>query len=230
MPKKKIEWLLVFIGAFFLLTGMISLFDVGYSLKRNADIKKSYIETTAVITGFDQYNYRDSNGSHTSYHVTIDYNVNGKDYSNELGYYSSNMVKGDRITIYCDPENPEIHKNPSAADVIGFMIFGIVFCGIGGFLLYYIISDYIKVSNVIKTGKYVICTDWEEAKSNVKVNRRRYNCIKCTYTNEHGKKYYFTSTAFHPNKSPAPDLGNGVKVYVDLDGDATVYFVSFETV
>lgn len=230
MDKPKRELIILIVGAVFLICGSISVYDAVYCMKKNARIKSEYVETTATITSFEQRTHKDSKGTHTSYQPIIKYTVNGEEYEDYLGYYTAGMIKGDKVTVYCDPADPSKHKSPSMVDVIGFLIFGIAFSAVGGGALGYEVHRFAKVDSVFKNGKYILCDEWEEVESNVRVNRVRYNCIKCTYTKENGRKLYFTSLPFHPNNSPAARLTDKVKVYVDIEKDPMTYFVSAERI
>lgn len=71
--------------------------------------------TTGVIQKIDhEVHYGANNDREDDYHVYVKYNVNGKDYDEELGYYTGEYREGMELEIRYDPENP---MNITAADI-----------------------------------------------------------------------------------------------------------------
>lgn len=65
--------------------------------------RETHIPVEAVITNISTQNKFDDEVTHIVY---IEYEYQGKTYSNTAGYYLSSMREGDYITVYIDPENP----------------------------------------------------------------------------------------------------------------------------
>lgn len=69
---------------------------------------KDYVETKAVIADVQEEEIgTDEDGlPEYNYIVTVDYSVDGKSYSSELGYYQDGYVEGKEISIFYDPADP----------------------------------------------------------------------------------------------------------------------------
>ena len=77
------------------------------------------------------------NRSTTYYDFIIQYEVNGKAYTNESRRHTKIRQVGDEITIKYDPEAPESFTTalaPSISEMIIFMVFGAIFATVGFFV------------------------------------------------------------------------------------------------
>jgi len=75
-----------------------------YAIIDNENFKKYTLETEAIVTKIDEHTGSDGD-SH--YYVIVTFSVNGTEYTGDLGYYPKIAMKGDRINIRYDPENPQ---------------------------------------------------------------------------------------------------------------------------
>ena len=91
------------------------------------------VETTGVITRIDTYR----RGGKDQHDVFVSYTVGDKQYENKLGYWIAEMRKGQQVTIYYDPANPDRFSG-SGGIIFPIIVFalGLIFLLIGGFLLY----------------------------------------------------------------------------------------------
>lgn len=90
---------------------------------------RNYIETEAIVSKTELYEdeYYDGETHHeATYRVFVKYNVDGKEYNEELGILFKHNL-GDKVTISYNPENPsEISQPTSIILPIAFIIGGIV--------------------------------------------------------------------------------------------------------
>ena len=113
----------------------VGLLIGGYFYTKNViEFKKIAQETNAVITAIEEY----ESGEDTEHDVYVRYNVNGKEYEGELGYYDSLMRLNKTIKILYDPWQPEKIKPASSfglyfASVI-FFVFGIILLACGALM------------------------------------------------------------------------------------------------
>ena len=194
--------------------------------------KETALTTDAVITNIDTYTERTHTRKHgsktkTRHVVSVEYVVDGEIYNKTLDHYDSSMDEGDIIEIYYNPDNPNQQMSDPTFPVIILSVFAVIFGGIGVFMTKKEIQLTIKINRLIEDGMYIYADEWTEQRSNLTVNNVRYKCAVATYNAPDGRTYEFTSNPYHPNKCPyAPN--QSLKVYVDLDGDASVYYVSLE--
>ncbi|MDE6659745.1 MAG: DUF3592 domain-containing protein [Eubacterium sp.] len=85
----------------------------------NAHIKSKYTTVEATIVGIEEHH-----GNHDNTLTFVEYSVDGQEYENSINFYSSFWSVGDKITVYCNPENPNQVK--SEIPVILLMIFGFI--------------------------------------------------------------------------------------------------------
>ena len=108
--------------------------------KLNKPIPENYVETKATIIRIEEElspTYDDIDGFDATdyeYTVFVEYTYNGKTYSEkEYGRYDSSMKKGDTVTLYVNPDEPDDFMcepvNNSILVIIGIVI---VVVGIGG--------------------------------------------------------------------------------------------------
>ena len=114
--KVIIPVVLLVAGVLFLILG------IGNVQKRN-----DYLTTNAVITKIEIHEDDVGEDGSTDADVYVEYTVNGKKYSNELGEYMSSFTEGAAIEIYYNPQNPDEIFSAS-------MFFPVVFIVVGGIL------------------------------------------------------------------------------------------------
>ena len=89
---------------------------------------KGYIETTAVIDHIDEIEIGldENDVMQYDYEVYVNYNVDGKDYSEKTDYYAGNYKEGMEIKIFYNPDDPaQIHGDNGTFGIV-MMIGGAV--------------------------------------------------------------------------------------------------------
>lgn len=91
---------------------------------------KNYIKIEAVVSKIEliEESHYDANDTYVeaTYNVYVKYNVDGKEYNEELGEFST-YKENDRITIYYNPDDPsQITQTKSLILPIAFIIGGCV--------------------------------------------------------------------------------------------------------
>lgn len=219
----RINKILMIIGIWFAAFAVLVL-AVGILLMvRWANFSKTCESTQAVITDI----YASGHGDSRTYHVIVDYQVDGENYSGQLGYYNSSMRRGQTVTVYYDPKDPGFTmESPYLA--CGIMsIFVLVFGGIGfGFVASEFRNKRI-INRLADEDKYIILdarTERREVRAGVKVNRVHYVQTDFIYRDQFGNEYVFSSRPYPPGKCPF-DPYQSVTVYVDLENNPKKYYV-----
>lgn len=231
MEKYKYNPVFMIIGGVFSLVAVIMLLvSVGTRISWNS-FKKTAVSVTAEITDIQVRRERSHSSSNsrnttTTYHdVYVEYDYNGQHYSEKLGYYYSGMAKGDVISILIDPNNPRRSMtDPGVASAV-CLIFVFVFGGIGAVFLIVELSKGAYINRLIRDNKYVYAEYTGEEPSGMRVNNVRYNQSVFTYDSGFGITAEFRSQPHHPMESPYSP-GDTVKVYVDMQKDASKHYVS----
>jgi len=91
---------------------------------------QNYIGVEAIVSKVElaEEEHLDANDDivHATYKIYVKYNVDGKDYEEELGELSGDYKEGDKMTIYYNPNNPsEITQTTSLVLPIVIIIGGI---------------------------------------------------------------------------------------------------------
>ena len=214
-----------FIWIIFFAIGVIMLGAMVFMKADFEKFKKTAVPTAATITDIERYRTHHGRSNSTDHTVYIEYEYGGRIYDDTLGYYVAGMHEGDTVQIYVDPQHPGNFKSESKIVYIIFLVFGLVFGGVGGVCLVGDIRKRIKVNDLIARDCYVWCDRWEEIPGNVRVNNVRYHCIRAYYDNGY-KTLRFDSRSFHPNKTPLVP-GQNVRVFVD-QSDPTMYYVDID--
>ncbi|MBQ7522805.1 MAG: DUF3592 domain-containing protein [Clostridia bacterium] len=120
----------VIIPIIILVAGVVFLIlGIGNVQKRN-----DYPTTTAVITKIETHEaINEDDSSDTD--VYVEYMVNGKKYSNELGEYVASFTEGATIEIYYNPQNPDEIFSASMVFPIVFIVAGGIMCLISVFFV-----------------------------------------------------------------------------------------------
>ena len=113
----------------FALIGTILLIAGIFIIASHSNFKKTAIKTQAKIVYITSHRHSDGDVDHSVY---VEFKVDDKIYSGNLGFYSSNMKTGKYVDIYYNPSNPSDFKSSS----IG--ILGIIFIGLG--TIFYLVS------------------------------------------------------------------------------------------
>lgn len=149
-----------FLGILFLIIALITI-GIGIVLQiRNNQFFKTTETTEAYIDDIvvsERTNYSHSSKKHrrkTTHTVYVSYEIDGTTYDNvSLNYYSSDMQKGDTITIHYAPEHPyDIQtKGTQYLAILIPSILGFIFALVG-FILLIIYFRFQKKKKLITTG------------------------------------------------------------------------------
>ena len=126
--KDYIIWVIwMIIGIVILAGGVIYAY-------RKWEFKKNAVEISATIV--DIQSEYDSDGD-IDYTVYVSYEYDKQQYEHiNLGFYSSSMYVGKKITVLCDPDNP--YKIESSKGIIigsvGLIVMGLAFITLGIFI------------------------------------------------------------------------------------------------
>ena len=116
--KKASDKVLVIAGLFFICLGLTGHY---YSYKMKVD----YESVPAVITRIDKVKSKDTR-------AYVAYTYNDEPYESALDYYNSfTMKKGKKITVYIDPEYPDIPEVPMNGLSTFIALMGLVAFGVG---------------------------------------------------------------------------------------------------
>lgn len=225
MEKYKYNLAFMIIGAVFTLVAAVMLIvSVAVNVSWNS-FKETAVSVTAEITDIKTRTER-RNGKRKTYHdVYIEYDYNGKHYSEELSYYSPSMTEGDSISVLIDPNKPSKNMSDPALVTGIFGIFVFVFGGIGVAFLIVELRKGAYINGLIRDGKYVYAEYTGEEPSGTRVNNVRYNQSVFRYDSGFGITAEFHSHPHHPAQCPY-HTGDKVKVYVDMQKDASKHYVS----
>lgn len=100
-----------------ILTGGILYAKYFYDFKQNAE------EVTAEITRIEED--RNVNGD-LEYRAYVSYTYDGTDYEDVyLDFFSNSMREGDKITLFCDPKEPEEVMGKSWGGFVSLILIGL---------------------------------------------------------------------------------------------------------
>lgn len=142
-------------GALFIITAAVLALVFG-------SIKSSRVKTEAVITGF----------GHSS--TEIQFEAGGKTVNRRIDTYSSDWEKGDKLTVYYDPGDPE-----KITDGFVMRFLPALFGGLGGLF-----------ENGVRLDAEVI---FAEPNYSIRINGRSPYRIICRYTDPEGITHIFKS-------------------------------------
>lgn len=229
MERYKWSFPFTIIGVTFFILGAVFVVIAAANIAGWEDFKKDAVSVTATITDITARTSRShgSNKKRTYHDVYVEYEYEGKTYSEELSYYTSGMSEGDKLEIFIDPDDPS--KNRSDPYLVSCMmgLFALIFGGIGAGFLGHEISRGRYINRLIAEDKFVYADYSHEEPANVTVNKVRYNCSVFVYDDGYGRKLSFKSEAYHPRSSPYIP-GDSKKVYVDMENNPRKYYVSRE--
>jgi len=233
MRNKQPKLFIAFI--IFALVGVGLCIGAFYMYTSDANFKKTALETSATIANINTYTKRDSNDDITTEHdVYVSFNVNGKDYYGNLGYYYTGMHEGQTVAILYNPNNPQDFRSKSGgifgSAIMAFM--GIAFFLIG--LLSLLAQQKRKKQKeaLLQNGKRVLATVMSVEQGNMRVNNRPcYNIICEYYDSSTDTTYKFKSDniwqwmpqfsneniASLPKIEVLIDYEDWTRYYVDID-------------
>jgi uncharacterized membrane protein len=212
--------------AIFMVVGIIMAVVFTVILVRDIQFKQTAQQTTATITSIETY--RDSDGD-TSHEVYINYEVNGRQYSNiRLSTYIAGMHEGQEITIYYDSDNPtriSLGGVGSTVAMAAFLIIPIVFILIGVVPLIVIAKKRWRKQRLITQGKRLPAIIVGTDPGTVTMNGRSSNVLVCEYIDSNQHRHLFRSgNLWHDDTTLNAAIGKEINVYVDGD-DFSKYIV-----
>lgn len=189
----------------------------------NSKFMETAIETTAEITNI-HVSYDSDDDAH--YTVDIKFNANGKEYSGILNSYDSSMYKGENITIYYNPDNPNNFKYNTSFVYVILLIMGAVFFGAGLIVFYWQLKSRPK-KFLKETGRKLDAKiDSIALNTNFTINGKNPYIINCSYFNEiEDKLYSFTSENIWTNIEPIIESKGitTIPVYLDESNSSNYY-------
>ncbi len=225
MEKYKYNLPFMIIGGVFSLVAVVFIVISAANVVKWNSFKDKAVSVTAEITDIDTHRERRGSKTKTYHDVYIEYDYNGRHYSEELSYYSSGMAVGDKITVLIDPDKPERNMSDPGVIIGIFLVFVFVFGSIGAAFLVHELRMGAYINGLIRDDKYVYAEYTGEEPSNLTVNKVRYNQSVFTYDNGFGITMTFHSHPHSPCEQPY-STGDTVKVYVDMEKNANKHYVS----
>lgn len=120
----------------------------------------SFVDKAVMTTGeIDSIRTKTDSDDNVSHNVIVSYDVEGKHYRGNAGYYNGSMKEGHSIKIYYDPDNPREFKVDKSGDNTRWilLVVGIVFGGVGLYVLILSIKGSSRGKS-IKNGVSETCT------------------------------------------------------------------------
>lgn len=215
--------IMLLLGGWFAAFGVLILAAGVIIVVQWVDFSKTCESTEAIITDI----YTTGHGDSRTHHVVVDYEVDGEIYSNSLGYYTSSLRRGQKVTVYYNPENPYDTMNRPYAACAAIAVFFLIFGGIGFGFLFSEFRNKKIINRLAEEDKYIILdsrTERREVRAGVKVNNVRYVRTDFIYRDQFGGEFVFSSVAYPPGKCPF-DPWQSVTVYVDMEKNPKKYYV-----
>ena len=194
-----------------------------YSIIKFNKLKENGIKTSGVITDIVT-SHSDDETYHTVF-VTF-MTRDGKEITEELGFYSSNMYIGKPVELYYDPANPSKIAVDNIFSRFGFLLIaggiGLVFFIIG-FVFTKKLYAFEKRKTMLISAGYSVMAEVTDISVNYKVrfNNRYPYIIHCRYS-EDGREYLFESHNIWSD--PSSLINSKIKVWLDRD-DYSIYYV-----
>lgn len=213
------------LGLILFLVGLFFSFVIFLSIKDTKEFAKTAQKVQAVVTDVQRRTTKSRGKTTVTYHVYVQYTVNGNTYQEELNGGHGIMREGQAITVYYDPMNPhDVRISLKNYGMFFLMIFVASIALIGGYTGIKPVIQSAKMKKMKKTGTQIIAkvTHITEDRS-VTINRSRNNRnIEVRYPNKAeceafdpvtGEKYIFSSEAYVSDLQHL--IGQLVTVYYD---------------
>ena len=203
MRNRKSNFIINFI-IFFLIS--VGLLLTGLFLAHRSDgFVNNGVKVQATITDINV----DRTGNSNSYHVYVEYEVDGKTYNNELGTYYSGMAEGQTIDIYYLTSNPNRIEQVSSSQTVSTVLYcvsGGLFL-VSGIFVYQFISS-VSLEKLKKTGNRISCKVKEvRYNANFSVNRVHPYKVYC----ENGSEQFVSPNIF--DNLSYIQVGDSIDVY-----------------
>lgn len=213
----------------FMAVGILLTAGSIFWFKSSYDFKETAVRINGEITKIESYRDSDDEVRHTVY---VTYVYEGKEYEDvRLNSYDSNMSKGRKISLYCDPDDPwrvqavrTLFFGPAVLAGMGliFTVSGI------GILISMTVRDF-KEKRVRTKGISLYATV-EQITCNTKlsVNGAHPYVIYCTYRDRYKDvTYRFKSERLWSDPSAQFPVGSTIEVKAD-ENDYSRYYVNVE--
>ncbi len=90
------------------------------------EIPEQYLgKTEATITSITSYQSGSGKTRSTGHDVMVAFEANGKAYSGELDYYSSDMDQGEKVAIHYDTSNPGHFYSPVGNSLGAYLLYAL---------------------------------------------------------------------------------------------------------
>ncbi len=213
----KIDFVAAFFFIFFF--GLIPLICFGDIEGDYDELSKVAVEIQAEITGVEQYRTKDGEIWYRAY---VSYDYAGVTYEDVyLDVYSSDMRKGRKVTVLCNPYNPyDIKvKDGVPSMTMLFKVIGWIFIVVGVGMIVVPIYRKNRDEKFISSGRKI----WGVVENIIKNEMLMVNdvnpwIIYCTYDDElTGETYYFKSDNLWYDPRPIYDVGDLIPIVIASD-------------
>ncbi len=214
-------------GGIFFAVGIGMLIGAVVAFLSNQNFKQSAREIEGVISQIGTHYDSDGDSHHD---VWVTYEVDGREYTEEISFYSSSMFEGKAIEILVDNMYPTRIRSVSGSLFVVLLLggMGLIFSVVGGSALLGPLRRRAKVKKVIAAGHYVYAeVTGSFLCRNYTVNNRHPFKLECNYEDVFsGINHMFTSD--HIWTDPQAYVGRQVKVYCNRDFTGP-YYVDIES-
>lgn len=228
MNKPKNQFIEKILALIFGVLGVIFIIVAVLLASHSGRIARTYIKTTAEITGFDIS--RRNTDDRYSRRTAIKYEVEGQSLEQLLNEYSSSMYEGKIIPVLVNPED-YYDVRTSTLLYLPAIIFGVVaipFLVVSIILIVVMVSRNKRFSRIYEEGKRITAeVTGGRINRNYSVNNRHPWRLECRYEDTFtGEEHVFKSgnVWFDPNQY----IGRPISVYI-LDGNFGNYYIDVDS-
>lgn len=228
MNKPKNQFIEKILALIFGVLGVIFIIVAVLLASHSGRIARTYIKTTAEITGFDIS--RRNTDDRYSRRTAIKYEVEGQSLEQLLNEYSSSMYEGKIIPVLVNPED-YYDVRTSTLLYLPAIIFGVVaipFLVVSIILIVVMVSRNKRFSRIYEEGKRITAeVTGGRINRNYSVNNRHPWRLECRYEDTFtGEEHVFKSgnVWFDPNQY----IGRPISVYI-LDGNFSNYYIDVDS-
>lgn len=221
---KIFSYIFLVVGLIFMTAGIAVTISMENNLNK---LKENGVKTTGVINNIVTYSsgYGRNRTANSTVFVTFT-TKDGTAVTAKLNYYTSNMYKGEPVTLYYDPSNPsKIGVDNFIARFLLLFIcggIGLVFSIIGAVMLTksYLLKK--RKATLISAG-YSVMADVYDVRVNysLRFNHKNSFIIYCKYA-KNGKNYLFKSKNIWFN--PSYLINTKIKVWVNQN-NYNIYYI-----
>ena len=228
MNNPKNQFIEKILALIFGVLGVIFIIVAVLLASHSGRIARTYIKTTAEITGFDIS--RRNTDDRYSRRTAIKYEVEGQSLEQLLNEYSSSMYEGKIIPVLVNPED-YYDVRTSTLLYLPAIIFGVVaipFLVVSIILIVVMVSRNKRFSRIYEEGKRITAeVTGGRINRNYSVNNRHPWRLECRYEDTFtGEEHVFKSgnVWFDPNQY----IGRPISVYI-LDGNFSNYYIDVDS-